>query len=147
MPRVSSQHTPRKPTKKTHRLIRALSPQPLNLPIPIHLVILQHRELGLLALMLNLLRRGVHLLLTLLGHTAAQAQHQVQCGLLLDVVVREGAAIFELLPREDEALLVGRDALLVCWTLARLQVVWSRQTHLESCSSHCRWCRRIRPRG
>ena len=30
--------------------------------------------------------------------------------LLLDVVVREGAAILELLPREDEALLIGGDA-------------------------------------
>ena len=34
-------------------------------------------------------------------------------GLLLDVVVGQRAAIFELLAREDEALLVGRDALLV----------------------------------
>merc|ERR1711881_33252 len=43
----------------------------------------------------------------------AQAQHQVQRALLLDVVVRERAAVLELLAREDEALLVGRDALLV----------------------------------
>ena len=43
----------------------------------------------------------------------AQAQHQVQRRLLLDVVVRERAAVLELLAREDEALLVGRDALLV----------------------------------
>ena len=34
-------------------------------------------------------------------------------GLLLDVVVGEGAAVLELLASEDEALLVGRDALLV----------------------------------
>ena len=34
-------------------------------------------------------------------------------GLLLDVVIREGAAILELLAREDQALLVGGDALLV----------------------------------
>ena len=33
--------------------------------------------------------------------------------LLLDVVVRERAAVLELLAREDQALLVGRDALLV----------------------------------
>merc|ERR1719424_476368 len=33
--------------------------------------------------------------------------------LLLDVVVREGAAVLELLARKDEALLVGRDPLLV----------------------------------
>ena len=32
---------------------------------------------------------------------------------LLDVVVRQGAAILQLLAGEDEALLVGRDALLV----------------------------------
>ena len=31
-------------------------------------------------------------------------------GLLLDVVVRQRAAVFELLAREDEALLVGGDA-------------------------------------
>lgn len=32
---------------------------------------------------------------------------------LLDVVIAQGAAILELLPREDQALLVGRDALFV----------------------------------
>jgi hypothetical protein len=37
----------------------------------------------------------------------------VEGRLLLDVVVREGAAVLELLAREDQALLVGRDALLV----------------------------------
>ena len=41
---------------------------------------------------------------------AAQAQHQVQGALLLDVVVGQGAAVLQLLAREDEALLVGRDA-------------------------------------
>ena len=34
-------------------------------------------------------------------------------GLLLNVVVREGAAVFELLAGEDEALLVWGDSLLV----------------------------------
>ena len=50
------------------------------------------------------------------GHlavAASEAQHQVQGRLLLDVVVAQRAAIFQLLAREDEALLVGRDALLV----------------------------------
>jgi len=37
----------------------------------------------------------------------------VEGGLLLDVVVRERAPVLQLLPREDEALLIGRDALLV----------------------------------
>ena len=38
---------------------------------------------------------------------------EVKGGLLLDVIVGEGAAILELLASEDQALLVGRDALLV----------------------------------
>ena len=43
-------------------------------------------------------------------HAAAEAQHQVQGRLLLDVVVRQGAPILQLLAGEDQALLVGRDA-------------------------------------
>jgi hypothetical protein len=45
--------------------------------------------------------------------SAAQEQHQVQRALLLDVVVSEGAAVLHLLAREDEALLVGANAVLV----------------------------------
>ena len=33
--------------------------------------------------------------------------------LLLDVVVRKGAAVFELFSGKDESLLIGRDAFLV----------------------------------
>ena len=43
-------------------------------------------------------------------HATPQAQHQVQGGLLLDVVVRQGAAILQLLAGKDQALLVRRDA-------------------------------------
>jgi len=46
-------------------------------------------------------------------HTTTEAEHEMEGGLLLDVVVAQGAAILELLAREDETLLVGRDALLV----------------------------------
>ena len=46
-------------------------------------------------------------------HTTTESQHQVQCGLLLDVVVGQGAAVFKLLASEDQTLLVGRDTLLV----------------------------------
>ena len=49
----------------------------------------------------------------LLPHAAAEAEDEVEGRLLLDVVIREGAAVLELLPREDQPLLVGRDALLV----------------------------------
>ena len=52
-------------------------------------------------------------------HAPAQAQHQVQRALLLDVVVGESAAVLQLLAREDEALLVGGDALgSLSWILA-----------------------------
>merc|ERR1712151_53625 len=97
----------------TAGLVGALPPQTLNLAVTVDLVVLKHRELGLLALVLDLLGRSVHLLLTLLGHTTAQAQDQVKGGLLLDVVVREGTAVLELLASEDQALLVRRNALLV----------------------------------
>ena len=48
-----------------------------------------------------------------LNDTTAQTEDQVQGRLLLDVVVRQGAVIFQLLAGKDEALLVGRNALLV----------------------------------
>jgi len=37
----------------------------------------------------------------------------MKCGLLLNVVVRQGSSIFKLLTGEDESLLVGWDSLLV----------------------------------
>ena len=49
----------------------------------------------------------------MVSETTTEAEHQVEGGLLLDVVVGESAAILELLAGEDEALLIGRDALLV----------------------------------
>ena len=46
-------------------------------------------------------------------HSTAETQDQVEGRLLLDVVVREGAAVLELLARKDQTLLIRRDALLV----------------------------------
>ena len=43
-------------------------------------------------------------------HTTAEAEHKVEGGLLLDVVVRESAAVLELLASEDQALLIRGDA-------------------------------------
>jgi hypothetical protein len=37
----------------------------------------------------------------------------MESGLLLDVIVREGATVLELLPGEDKALLIGGNTLLV----------------------------------
>ena len=44
---------------------------------------------------------------------SAQAQHQVKGGFLLNVVVRERAAVLKLLAGKDQPLLVRGDALLV----------------------------------
>merc|ERR1712056_21480 len=46
-------------------------------------------------------------------HPAAQTQNQMESTFLLNVVVRQGAAIFQLLAREDETLLIRWDAFLV----------------------------------
>jgi len=46
-------------------------------------------------------------------HATSQAKHQVQSGLLLNIVVRKGPSIFKLLASEDQPLLIGRDAFLV----------------------------------
>jgi hypothetical protein len=78
----------------------------------VHLVELEEGELHLSVLVLDLLGLGVRLLLALLG-AAAEAEHQVQGRLLLDVVVGQGAPVLQLLAGEDQPLLVRRDALLV----------------------------------
>merc|ERR1739838_613202 len=90
----------------------ALAAETLDLAIAVNLVVLEHGELGLLALVLDLLGGGVDLLLPLLTSTT-QAEHQVESRLLLDVVVGESAAILKLLAGEDETLLVRGNALLV----------------------------------
>ena len=98
--------------RRTYVGSRALSAKTLDLSITVDLVVLENRQLGLLALVLDLLGGSVDLLLALLG-TSTQTEDEMEGRLLLDVVVREGAAVFELLAGEDQALLVGRDAFLV----------------------------------
>jgi hypothetical protein len=61
---------------------------------------------------LDLLWGGVDLLLALLG-TSAETEDEMKGRLLLDIVVRESAAIFELLAGKDQALLVRGNAFLV----------------------------------
>ena len=46
-------------------------------------------------------------------HSSSEAKDQVKGGLLLDVVVTQGSAIFKLLSGEDETLLIRRDSFLV----------------------------------
>jgi hypothetical protein len=90
----------------------ALAAETLDLSITIDLVVLENRQLGLLALVLDLLGGSVDLLLALLG-TTTETEDEMEGGLLLDVVVGEGTAVFELLAGEDQALLVRRNAFLV----------------------------------
>lgn len=52
--------------------------------------------------------------------TSAQAQHQMQSGLLLDVVISQSAAVIQLLSSEDQTLLVRGNALLVLHLLLHL---------------------------
>ena len=61
---------------------------------------------------LTLILRTSAILATLLG-TTTQTEDEVKRRLLLDVVVREGAAVFELLAGKDQALLVWGNSLLV----------------------------------
>merc|ERR1712138_53998 len=62
-------------------------------------VVLEHVKLDLLLGVLDLLGLGVGLLLALLA-ASTETEHEVQGGLLLDVVILEGAAILELLAGE-----------------------------------------------
>ena len=88
------------------------APQAGDLAVAVDLVVLEHCELDLLVLVLDLLGLGVLLLLALLASTT-QAKHKVEGGLLLDVVVRESASIFELFSGKDEALLIRWDSFLI----------------------------------
>ena len=64
--------------------------------------------------MLDLLGGGVILLLAFLA-TTPQPKNEVKGRLLLDVVVGESAAIFQLLPSKDQTLLVGWDTWRKCY--------------------------------
>ena len=46
-------------------------------------------------------------------HTTSESEHEMEGGLLLDVVVRQGSAVLELLSSEDESLLIWRNTFLV----------------------------------
>jgi len=45
--------------------------------------------------------------------TATKTQDQVQLGLFLDIVVRQGAAVFQLLASKDQSLVLWRHAFFV----------------------------------
>jgi len=91
---------------------RALATKTLDLSVGLHLVVLQDRHLDLLAFMLDLLGGVISLFLALLS-TTAKTKHQVKSGLLLNVVVAEGATILKLFTGKDQSLLVRGNSLLV----------------------------------
>ena len=93
----------------------ALPPQAVDLAIVVHLVVLQHGQLDLPVLVLDLLGGGVVLLLPLLG-TTPEPEHKVKCALLLDVVVGQSASILQLFPSKDQPLLVRGNPLLILKT-------------------------------
>ena len=79
-----------------------LAPQTVDLAVVVDLVVLQHGQLHLPVLVLNLLGGGVVLLLPLLG-SSPQSEDQVEGGLLLDVVVGQSPAVLQLLPGKDQS--------------------------------------------
>jgi len=93
-------------------LIFAFTSETGNFAIVVHLVEFQNGQLDLLLLMLVLFGSSVILLLALLG-TTTKSKNKVEGGLLLNVIVREGSAVFKLFTSEDQSLLVRRDALFV----------------------------------
>jgi len=46
-------------------------------------------------------------------HATTEAEHQVQCRFLLNIVIRKCTAILQLFPCENQALLIRRDTLFV----------------------------------
>ena len=83
-----------------------------NLAVALHSVIFQCLQGDGLIDTLDLLWLCVDLLLALLT-ASTETKDQVEGGLLLDVVVTQSAAIFQLLSSKDKTLLIRRDSLLV----------------------------------
>merc|ERR1719231_424483 len=46
-------------------------------------------------------------------HASPESQHEVKGAFLLDVIIRQGSATFELLSSKDQSLLIRRNAFLV----------------------------------
>jgi len=77
----------------------------------IHLIVFQHSQLNLLPLMLILHGGGIRLLPFL--STTRKSQHEMESGLLLNVVVRQCTAICQLLTSKDQPLLMRENSFLV----------------------------------
>ena len=64
-------------------------------------------------------------------HPTSQTKHQMQCRLLLNVVVRESTTILQLLPSKYQTLLIRRNALLILNLLLHV-INGVRGFHIES---------------
>jgi len=93
-------------------LVGTFTSQTSDFAVFVNLVVLENRKLDLLFLVLDLLGGGEGLLLALLA-TSSQAEDEMESRLLLDVVIRQSATIFQLLASEDQTLLIGRNSLFV----------------------------------
>merc|ERR1719419_172900 len=96
----------------TTLLGRAFTTQTVDLAVVVRLVVLEDGQLDLLVLVLDLLGGGVVLLLALLAATP-EPEDQVKGRLLLNVVIRQGPPVLQLLAGKDQPLLVRGDSLLV----------------------------------
>ena len=82
------------------------------------------------------------------NHSAAESEDEVESTLLLDVVVREGPSVLQLLPSEDEPLLIRGNSLLVLRTEMLLQLSQTKQnfndqTYLNLCFDILNGIRRL----
>merc|ERR1712024_311910 len=93
-------------------LTRAFTSQTMDFSIIVHSVVFQDGQLHLLVLVFDFFGSGVILLLAFLS-TTTETKHQEQGGFFLDIVVRECAAIFQLLSGKDQTLLIWRNSLLI----------------------------------
>ena len=96
----------------TTGLSRAILSLSHDLTLVINRIELQNSKLDVLVRVLDLLRLGVDLLLSLLS-TATETQHKVKGRLLLNIVIGKGTAVLELLTGEDQTLLIRGNTLLV----------------------------------
>lgn len=83
-----------------------------DLAVTLYTVVLKSLKRNSLVGTLRLLWFGVNLLLTLLS-SSTKTENKVKGGLLLDIVVAQGSAVFKLLPCKNETLLIWRNTFFV----------------------------------
>ena len=70
------------------------------------------------------------------SESSSQSEDQVKGWFLLNVVVRKGSSVFELLSSEDESLLIGGNTFLILnFSLHILNGVWGLNVKSNSLSS------------